>query len=46
VADDVLPQTLEVVRTRALPLGIEVKVGPPPTPRRPMRSACCCSTRA
>lgn len=28
VADDVLPQTVEVVRTRALPLGIEVKVGP------------------
>ena len=28
VADDVLPQTLEVVRTRALPLGIDVKVGP------------------
>ncbi|QET03291.1 aminomethyl-transferring glycine dehydrogenase [Cupriavidus pauculus] len=28
VADDVLPQTLEVVRTRALPLGIEIKVGP------------------
>ncbi|WP_454765349.1 aminomethyl-transferring glycine dehydrogenase [Cupriavidus campinensis] len=28
VADDVLPQTLEVVRTRARPLGIEVKVGP------------------
>ncbi|WP_186425451.1 aminomethyl-transferring glycine dehydrogenase [Cupriavidus metallidurans] len=28
VAEDVLPQTLEVVRTRALPLGIEVKVGP------------------
>ncbi|WP_423195376.1 MULTISPECIES: aminomethyl-transferring glycine dehydrogenase [unclassified Cupriavidus] len=28
VADDVLPQTLEVVRTRALPLGIEVRVGP------------------
>ncbi|RDK02276.1 aminomethyl-transferring glycine dehydrogenase [Cupriavidus lacunae] len=28
VADDVLLQTLEVVRTRALPLGIEVKVGP------------------
>ena len=27
VADDVLPQTLEVVRTRALPLGIEVVVG-------------------
>jgi glycine dehydrogenase len=28
VADDVLPQTLEVVRTRARPLGIEVAVGP------------------
>jgi glycine dehydrogenase len=28
VADDVLPQTLEVVRTRALPLDIEVAVGP------------------
>ncbi|QGZ62726.1 aminomethyl-transferring glycine dehydrogenase [Paraburkholderia acidisoli] len=28
VADDVLPQTLEVVKTRALPIGIEVKVGP------------------
>jgi glycine dehydrogenase len=28
VADDVLPQTLEVVRTRAQPVGIEVKVGP------------------
>jgi glycine dehydrogenase len=27
VADDVLPQTLEVVRTRARPLGIEVVVG-------------------
>ncbi len=27
VADDVLPQTLEVVRTRALPLGIEVVTG-------------------
>ena len=27
VADDVLPQTLEVVRTRAEPLGIEVVVG-------------------
>src|SRR5205085_9499451 len=27
VADDVLPQTLEVVRTRAQPLGIEVVVG-------------------
>ncbi|MEA3118993.1 MAG: glycine dehydrogenase, partial [Paraburkholderia sp.] len=28
VADDVLPQTIEVVRTRARPVGIEVKVGP------------------
>jgi len=28
VADDVFPQTLEVVRTRARPLGIEVVVGP------------------
>jgi glycine dehydrogenase len=27
-ADDVLPQTLEVVRTRARPLGVEVVVGP------------------
>ncbi|MBI5257036.1 MAG: aminomethyl-transferring glycine dehydrogenase [Burkholderiales bacterium] len=28
VADDVLPQTLDVVRTRARPLGIEVLTGP------------------
>ncbi len=28
VADDVLPQTLEVVQTRARPLGIHVQVGP------------------
>jgi len=28
VADDVLPQTLEVVRTRATPLGFTVQVGP------------------
>jgi glycine dehydrogenase len=28
VADDVLPQTLDVVRTRARPLGIRVAVGP------------------
>jgi len=28
VADDVLPQTLEVVRTRAEPLGLTVTVGP------------------
>jgi glycine dehydrogenase len=28
VADDVLPQTLEVVRTRAAPLAITVQVGP------------------
>ena len=29
VADDVLPQTIEVVQTRAQPLGINVKVGKP-----------------
>ncbi|MFM0325337.1 aminomethyl-transferring glycine dehydrogenase [Caballeronia glebae] len=28
VAEDVLPQTIEVVKTRAKPAGIEVKVGP------------------
>ena len=28
VADSVLPQTLDVVRTRAEPLGLEVKIGP------------------
>ncbi|AIO67564.1 aminomethyl-transferring glycine dehydrogenase [Burkholderia oklahomensis] len=28
VADDVLPQTLEVIKTRAKPVGIEVKTGP------------------
>src|SRR6201996_3627706 len=28
VADDVLPQTIEVIKTRAKPVGIEVKVGP------------------
>ena len=28
VAEDVLPQTIDVVRTRAQPLGIEVSVGP------------------
>jgi glycine dehydrogenase len=28
VADDVLPQTIEVLQTRAKPVGIEVKVGP------------------
>src|SRR5688572_10508482 len=28
VADDVLPQTIDVVRTRAEPLGIEVRVAP------------------
>ena len=31
VADGVLPQTLDVVRTRAEPLGIEVKCGPAQT---------------
>ncbi|HKT32365.1 MAG TPA: glycine dehydrogenase (aminomethyl-transferring), partial [Gammaproteobacteria bacterium] len=29
VADDVLPQTIEVIQTRAKPLGISVKVGKP-----------------
>lgn len=28
VADDVLPQTLEVLRTRAAPIGIEIQTGP------------------
>jgi len=28
VADDVLPQTIEVIRTRAEPIGVEVRVGP------------------
>ncbi|WP_298234839.1 aminomethyl-transferring glycine dehydrogenase [uncultured Azohydromonas sp.] len=28
VADDVLPQTLQVMRTRARPLGIEIVIGP------------------
>jgi glycine dehydrogenase len=28
VADDVLPQTIDVMRTRALPLGLDVVVGP------------------
>ncbi len=28
VADDVLPQTLEVLRTRAEPIGLEIHVGP------------------
>ena len=28
VADDVLPQTLEVVRTRAAPIGVDIVVGP------------------
>jgi glycine dehydrogenase len=28
VADDVLPQTIDVLRTRALPLGLDVVVGP------------------
>ena len=37
VADDVLPQTLEVVRTRAAPLGIEVRGRR--RPRTPARGA-------
>jgi glycine dehydrogenase len=46
VADDVLPQTIEVVKTRATPVGIEVKVGPAADAAMPTRSACCCNTRA
>ena len=46
VAADCFPQTLDVVRTRAEPLGIEIVVGPAPTPPRPGRSACCSSIRA
>ena len=47
VADDVLPQTLDVVRTRAHPLGIEIVTGTrakPPPASMPMR--CCCNTPA
>jgi glycine dehydrogenase len=32
VADDVLPQTIDVVRTRARPLGLDVVVGPATAP--------------
>ena len=39
-------QTLDVVRTRAAPLGIEVVVGPAPTPASAAHSPCCCNTRA
>ena len=48
VADDVFPQTIDVVRTRAAPLGIEVVIGP--RGRRGATpsafAACCCSIRA
>jgi glycine dehydrogenase len=45
VAEGVLPQTLDVVRTRAEPLGIEVRTAPRrPRPRR-IASACCCNIR-
>ena len=45
---DCHPQTIEVVRTRAEPLGIDVVVGEPEPDMRHARacSACCCSTRA
>ena len=47
VADDVLPQTIDVVRTRAEPLGIEVVVGPAADGRARRRvRACCCSIPA
>ena len=47
VADDVFPQTIDVVRTRAAPLGIEVVMGPAAgRRRRRCLRACCCSTRA
>ena len=45
---DCHPQTIEVVRTRAEPLGIEVVVGDPDA-RLPVRRTCfgcCCSIRA
>ena len=42
------PQTIDVVRTRAEPIGIDVVVGEPEPATCPPRacSACCCSTRA
>ena len=41
------PQTLDVVRTRARPLGIEVVTGPAADAARRRRlRACCCSIRA
>ena len=47
VADDVLPQTLEVVRTRAAPLGIAVVTGPAGAAGRGRCvRACCCSIPA
>ena len=33
VASDCHPQTIEVIRTRCEPLGLEVIVGPVPAPR-------------
>ena len=47
MADDVFAQTLDVVRTRARPLGIEVVTGPAADAAdgRSVR-ACCCSIRA
>jgi glycine dehydrogenase len=45
VAADVFAQTIDVVRTRAAPLGIEIVVGPPPMPPASGASRVCCSTR-
>ncbi len=46
VAEDCHPQTIAVVRTRAEPLGIEVRVGDPEARRRrrPRRSSACSSS--
>ena len=46
---DCLPQTIEVVRTRAEPLGHRRRGRSTPgddVRRRPAASGCCCSTRA
>ena len=47
VADDVFAQTLDVVRTRAAPLGIDVVIGPAAdAARRGCVRQSCCSIRA
>ena len=46
VSQDCFPQTIDVVRTRAEPIGIEVVVGDHRTALdRSTASACCCNTR-